>query len=143
DWIGAGKHLDEMKNLAKEMGIGEDVNFMGYISEKEQIISYLDKADVFILASRTEGLPRVIVEAMARGLPVLGTRVGGIPELVSEECLIERDNPMALALKIQYLIDNPELTNKISAENLERSKNYAEDILRERRKLFYRSLIST
>ncbi|MDM1295933.1 glycosyltransferase family 4 protein [Sphingobacterium sp. N143] len=139
-WIGAGKYMGEMIRLAKELGINEYVDFLGYIGDKEKVIEELDKADVFILASRTEGLPRVIVEAMARSLPVIGTNVGGIPELIKSEYLVIKDSPYDLASKIKELIEMPELANAAAHENIERAREFSEEILKERRHLFYRSL---
>lgn len=139
-WVGAGKHLEEMKNLAKKLNVESYVGFMGYISDKKQIISLLDTADLFVLASRTEGLPRAVIEAMARSLPVIGTRVGGIPELISDNLLIEKNNPEALALKIKFLIENSEIATGEGQRNLERSRDFSEKILKTRRTAFYQSL---
>lgn len=140
NWVGAGRHLDEMRELAKKLNITEYVRFLGYISDKDQILESLDDTDIFVLASRTEGLPRVVIEAMARGLPVIGTRVGGIPELVSENLLVDRNDPKALALKIQYVIDNPKLAAEEGARNLQKSHDFSENVLTSRRKVFYKSL---
>lgn len=139
-WIGAGKYQEEMKRLAKKLNVESDVCFKGYISDKNEIISLLDQSDLFVLASRTEGLPRVVIEAMARGLPVIGTRVGGIPELISERLLVEKNSPNALASKIKYIIDNPEIATDEARKNLENSKDYSEGILEMRRRDFYCSL---
>lgn len=140
-WIGAGRYIDEMRELAIQLQVNGLVNFKGYISDKQQIINSLDNSDLFVLASRTEGLPRVMIEAMARGLPVIGTRVGGIPELISKDFLVEKNDPEALALKIKFLLENPDIATIESRRNLEKSKDFSEVILAARRKKFYRSLI--
>lgn len=140
-WVGAGKHLEEMKRLAEELNIASDVDFIGYVNSKEQIFSLLDEADLFVLASRTEGLPRVVIEAMARSLPVIATRVGGVPELISKSFLIEKNNAESLALKIKFLKENPKIAIGESERNLEKSRDFSEKILKKRRKAFYQSLI--
>ncbi len=142
NWVGTGKYLPEMNTLASKLGIQSDINFIGYISEKEKMITLLDKADIFVLASRTEGLPRVVIEAMARGLPVIATRVGGIPELISEEFLINKNDPEALARKIKFLIANPKVAKIESEKNLVKSIEFSDRTLSIRRKEFYQSLIN-
>ena len=140
-WIGAGKHLGEMQELASSLGIEQYVNFLGYLSNRQEIQHNLDSADAFVLASRTEGLPRVVVEAMARALPVIATRVGGVPELISDQFLVEKDDPIGLASKILSLIDDPELFEDASKMNLQKASEFLESILSARRRLFYQSLL--
>lgn len=139
-WIGAGRYLKEMKLLAIHLGIEDKVDFVGYVSDKSTIINHLDKSDFFVLASRTEGLPRVIIEAMARGLPVIGTKVGGIPELVSDNLLISKSSPSDLADKIIFLVNNQDYANMESLRNLNLSRNYLEEKLTIKRNKFYQSL---
>jgi len=140
-WLGTGKYLEDMRILAKDLQIENSVSFEGYISDKSEIIAHLDKSDIFVLASRTEGLPRVVIEAMARGLPVIGTRVGGIPELISDKLLIEKNDPQALALKILFLIENSSTAFEEGRRNIEKSRLFSEKVLTNRRTQFYQSLI--
>lgn len=142
-WIGSGKYMESMKNMAEELGIKEKVDFLGFISNKQELIDQLDYADFFVLASRTEGLPRVIPEAFARALPVIGTKVGGIPELLQEDLLIDVNNPKQLADKIIQLIENPSNAEQISRENLEKAKEFSENILQQKRIEFYQKVKDT
>ena len=135
--IGDGKHKAELQDIVQGMGIGDCVEFVGHISEKKKVLQYLDNADLFVLPSRQEGLPRAMVEAMARGLPCIGTTVGGIPELLPEEDLVPPNDPVALADKIIEVITDPERMNRMSERNLRKAREFSEDILRERRKHFY------
>jgi glycosyltransferase involved in cell wall biosynthesis len=84
----------------------------------------LDKADVFVLPSYQEGLPRAMIEAMARALPCIGSTVGGIPELLNQEDMIPPGNVAALADKIRSVVTNPERMNMMSARNWEKAKKY-------------------
>ncbi len=141
-WLGAGKFLNPMKDLATEIGVSKNVQFLGFVSDRDKIIQFFDKADIFILVSRTEGLPRAIIEAMGRGLPVIGSNVGGIPELVSSDMLVEKDNHKALSEKIFFCLKNLKKTNSVAKENLEKSKKYLEVNLNFKREEFYTKLIT-
>jgi glycosyltransferase involved in cell wall biosynthesis len=83
-----------------------------------------------------------MIEAMARGLPCIGSDVGGIPELISASSLAPPDDVPALAAKIQEVLAAPGRLRKMSKENLERVPEYGEDILRLRRQAFYSHLAS-
>lgn len=139
-WLGDGMYKTQMQNLAKELGIGDYVDFKGNVGANE-VREQLLAADIFVLASRTEGLPRAVIEAMAVGLPCVGTNVGGIPELLEGKALIPKDDPIALAEKIKILISEPFFYNEQSARNLMESENYKESILCKKREEFYNYLI--
>lgn len=74
-----GAFASELHRLAEDIGVGGRVHLLGYRGDVPAILA---AADVFVLPSWAEGLPMVVLEAMAAGLPVIGTRIGGIPELV-------------------------------------------------------------
>lgn len=140
-WLGNGRFKNDMELLAKELNIESQITFPGNVS-KEQVQRYLEESDLFVLASRTEGLPRAVIEAMAIGLPCIGTDVGGIPELLSKEVLVQKNDVFALGTKIASLIRNPEFYNTQAKLNLNEACNYKEDVLRHRRKQFYEYLIN-
>ena len=135
-WLGKGKHLEEMVQLSKESKIAEKVNFLGQISDKNSINEHLDHSDVFVLASKTEGLPRVIIEAFARGLPVIATNVGGIPELMPKELLVNVDDVDGFYKLVVKLITEPNYYENISKTNLEKSKMFVEGTLQQNRMNF-------
>jgi glycosyltransferase involved in cell wall biosynthesis len=76
---GRGPLLDDLKAQADRLGIGTDVTFLGV---RHDIPALLSAADGFVLSSAWEGMPNVVMEALAAGVPVVATRVGGVPELV-------------------------------------------------------------
>jgi glycosyltransferase involved in cell wall biosynthesis len=125
---------------AHALGLNKKVRFLGELTAGDRVRAQLDTADLFVLPSRTEGLPRAMIEAMARALPCIGSTVGGIPELLPREDLIPPNDPHALARKIREVVTNPERMTQMSARNLEKAKEYRDDILNERRTEFYRYL---
>ena len=81
--VGDGPMRSAYERLAQELGIEERVEFRGLLP-KPELAERMRRADLFVLASRFENNPCVVLEAMASGLPVVATRVGGLPELVDQ-----------------------------------------------------------
>ena len=136
--IGDGKHRSELEARAKSLGLGERVSFLGQLSGGDAVMAQLDLADLFVLPSHQEGLPRAMVEAMARALPCIGSTVGGIPELLPPEDLVPPGNVAALASKIREVATNPERMARMSARNLQKAKDYTDEVLSQQRNEFYR-----
>jgi glycosyltransferase involved in cell wall biosynthesis len=80
--VGDGVMREPLSDLAADLGIGEFVHFAGYQSDTA---SYLGLMSVFALTSRSEGMPLGILEAWAAGVPVVASRVGGVPELIEHD----------------------------------------------------------
>jgi glycosyltransferase involved in cell wall biosynthesis len=138
--IGDGQHLPELRQLAQRLGVEQRVRFCGTLPPGGPIFAELDRAHLFVLVSRTEGLPRAMVEAMARGLPCVGTAVGGIPELLAAEDLVPPDNVRALAERLIELARQPERLAAMSRRNVQTAADYSEERLRDRRIECYRRL---
>ena len=136
--IGDGKHRSELEARAKSFSLGDRVSFLGQLSGGDAVIAQLDLADLFVLPSHQEGLPRAMVEAMARALPCIGSTVGGIPELLPPEDMIPPGDVAALAGKIRDVTTDPKRMARMSARNLEKAKEYRDEALREQRNEFYR-----
>jgi len=136
--IGDGRHRAELESRAAAAGLGARIEFSGQLPPGKAVRTQLDKADLFVLPSRTDGLPRAMIEAMARGLPCIGSTVGGIPELLPREDLVPPDNVAALARKICEVVRAPDRMACMSSRNLEKAKQYQERILRGRRIAFCR-----
>lgn len=81
--VGGGTYADQLKTMAQHLGLAERTKWLGVLSP-HQVAQTLRQADVLCLPSYTEGSPNVIKEAMASGLPVVATRIGGIPDLVHD-----------------------------------------------------------
>ena len=131
--IGEGRHRAELEARAYRRGIANQVTFTGQLPPGQAIRDHLDRADLFVLASKTEGLPRVMIEAMARGLPCIGTSVGGIPELLLPEDLVPPGQPAALAGVIATVVADAARMSRMSAANLEKAREYRDSALDARR----------
>lgn len=138
--IGDGRYRSRLEALAGRLGLADRVTFTGFLTSGEEIRRQLDEADLFVLPSRAEGLPRALVEAMARGLPAVGSTVGGIPELLPADLLVPPDDAAALAATIAALIGDPARMARESASNLVRAREFSIESLDRRRTAFYRLL---
>lgn len=136
-WVGDGLYRKELEKLAKTLGLDKRVNFCGHLANRDAVIQQLDRADVFVLPSHQEGLPRAMIEAMARGLPCIGSTVGGIPELLDFEDMVLPGDVTALAQKIREVVTNPERMARMSDSNLKKAQNYKDIVLQKRRIAFY------
>lgn len=131
--------IAKLLTYANQLGIGEQVEFVGYLSRTE-LDEFLSKADLFVMPTRAEGLPRVIIEAMAKGLPCITTPVSGNPELVSRHFLVDYYDTKTLAERIAELVTNQQLYELTSKENFEKSWKYEASVLEKRRDEFYKKL---
>jgi glycosyltransferase involved in cell wall biosynthesis len=138
--IGDGEYRDFLQNMAKDLQVEDSVEFVGKISDRTAIVKALDEADLFILPSRQEGLPRVLIEAMSRALPCIATNVGGVNELLDEKFIINVDDAESLAQKIEFLLTTEEVWNEQSARNLACSSEYRGRLVQQRREAFYRAV---
>lgn len=139
-WLGDGKFKNDMILLSNSLKIRNKINFLGNV-DANQVRDNLINSDLFVLASKTEGLPRAVIEAMATGLPCIGTNVGGIPELLDKAVLVPKGCEKSLAQKIEEVLLNPTFYNQQAARNLNEARNYSEDILSQRRNLFYKYIL--
>jgi glycosyltransferase involved in cell wall biosynthesis len=140
---GEGKYRPEFERRAATLGLGARARFLGQVPYGAGVREVLDRADLFVLPSRSEGLPRAIIEAMARGLPCIGSTVSGIPELLPAEDLVPPDDVPALTAKIREVLGDRARMQRMSVRNLAKAEDYREELLRARRRAFYRSLRET
>jgi len=137
--VGQGPLARQLEEHRDKLGLGARFSFLGY---REDPIPVLLAADVFCLSSRFEGLPIALLEAMAAGLPVVATRVGGIPSVVTdgkEGRLVPAADPTALAAAVRELRD-PGLRSRLAAAAHERARAFGMDRAVERQQELYESL---
>jgi len=121
--LGDGRLRGTYEALAEELALTDDVRFAGSVKSGKAVIEHLDNADILIMPSLTEGMPRALLEGMARGLPALAARVGGIPELLGENAMFPRGDSAALARMLETM--SPERLTAMSAANLHRSRDFS------------------
>lgn len=141
--VGDGDMRAKLIALAGRLGISQRVIFAGF---QHDVSQYLNKMDLFVLSSRTEGFPIALLEAMTMGLPVVATNVGGIPELVVNNetgILVRPSHPEELSKAILGLLSGPEKMRTIAEKGWERvlSSFSAEQYIRER-EVVYESALS-
>lgn len=111
-WIvGDGPRRASLEQLASDLKIEDQVFFLGWC-DRETLKAFYQSADIFVLPSLDEGMPNVLLEAMAMGLPVVATQISGSQELVKEGengFLVPPKNPAIMAQKLSQLIDNNSL----------------------------------
>lgn len=134
--VGDGKYKSQLQAQVNSLGLGQRVNFVGQLPAGKPVRVQLDQADLFILPSRQEGLPRAMIEAMARALPCIGSTIGGIPELLHPEEMVQPNDVEALADKIEAIIKDPKRMAEMSARNLDKSNEYKNSLLRQQRIAF-------
>ena len=121
--IGGGPMKNELEKLVFAAGLRDCVTLLQQMSQTE-LLSYYRQADIFALACEVQndgdrdGIPNVLVEAMAMGIPVVSTAISGIPELVENGVsglLVPEKNPLALAEAIKTLLLHPEMARHLGA----------------------------
>lgn len=136
-WVGDGIYKAQMIEYAKQHHVEEYVSFLGLLPAGKAVRDEMDNCDIFILVSRTEGLPRALIEAMARGKYCIATRVGGIPELLDDKWLIDPNSVEQLVDAIQRVANNNQLIQEQTEKNYVTVQEYKHSVLTSHRKAFY------
>ncbi|MDY0360335.1 MAG: glycosyltransferase [Desulforegulaceae bacterium] len=131
-------YFEMLEKKIKEKKLENIVTFLGFRSDTPDLYK---AADVFVLSSRSEGMPMVILEAMMSGLPVVATKVGGVPSTIRDTgILTESANPQKLSEAMQEIIKNKDELGK-KAENLAK-KEYSIDKMTDSYLSFFKKIIS-
>jgi glycosyltransferase involved in cell wall biosynthesis len=120
--VGEGRYHDELAGQIAAAGLEERVRLSGF-QERDKVLSIVKTGDIFVMPSRSEGTPVALLEAAALARPILATRVGGIPEMVTDgeqALLVEPGDGPALAAGLRRLCDDPALATRLGAQARER-----------------------
>ncbi len=135
--VGAG-NKERLENLAVKLGVKDNVKFLGPKSHDE-VFDWLDSIDIYIQSSKTEGMPRALIEAMSRACPCIGSNAGGIPELLQQNSIFKKGNYKELIIVLKNF--DEELRIEQAKINLEKSKKYSKDVLNSKRNDFYKKFL--
>ena len=135
--IGDGIDLPILKQQVVELGLDGHCELLGRIEWGKALFSYLDDCHLFLLPSLTEGMPRSLIEAMARGMPALGSRCGGIPELLPDSYLVAPNDVQAWAEAMIKLVNDPDELHEMSVVSFERSKEHWPRQLEKKKNAFW------
>lgn len=119
--VGRGSEEQVMADYHRTLGLGDRFTFLGL---REDVLRLLMAADIFVLPSRQEGLPIVLMEATSAGLPIVATAVGGVPQVLTDGVdglLVRPNSPSDLAAAMARLIGDPALRERLGAAALVRS----------------------
>jgi phosphatidyl-myo-inositol dimannoside synthase len=141
-FAGDGPMKNELQLLTREYNLVENVVFHGHISDRDELNNIIDSCDLFVMTSSSEGLPRAMLEAMARGLPAIGTRAPGVEELVRDSEQFEIGDTEGLATLIFRIFQSPTLLAELSEYSVQVAKQYSSEVLSPKRVRLYRLLQS-
>jgi glycosyltransferase involved in cell wall biosynthesis len=140
--VGDGDTRSDFETLAADLGVSENVKFLGKVQAGTEVFALLDQADIFVLPSRQEGLPRVVIEAMARALPCFASALPGNYELLEPRFLVGLDDDQDWAEKLRHAINEPEFLARASQANLSAARRYTVGKIQPIRNEFYQTLCS-
>lgn len=142
--IGRGTQRQHLEDLVERLDMASNVRITGYVPDEELLEAYRDSVAVVIPSIGPENFPTVALEALGVGRPLIGTRMGGIPELISHEdngLLVEAGDVAALANAMSRLLGDPELGARMGARSAERAGEYGIDLFLDRLEEHYREVI--
>ncbi|QYZ80373.1 glycosyltransferase family 1 protein [Methanofollis formosanus] len=127
--VGDGEERNYLEELTDRLEMRGWVDFVGKVPH-QRIPDYMCKADIFVLPSLSESFGIVNIEAMAFGLPVVATRVGGLPDIIEEGVngyLVEAKKPDQIAHKLLILLQNNTIMEEISINNIRKAEMFTWD----------------
>lgn len=131
---GDGNQCKNLRLLTSELDLINNITFLNFMPENE-VIQMLSSADIFVLPSRFENAPMALMEALASGVPVIASNVGGIPHILDNGrigILFQSENPEDLAQKIIKLLNDPKFGERLSGIGKEMLKEYSWDMIVEK-----------
>jgi len=142
--VGDGPERSLLEREVIRLGVGDRVHLLGFVPH-EHVPAVLSSADLLVLPSLYEELGTVLLEAMWVGLPIVASRTGGIPDVITDRVhglLVAPGDPEALARAIDRLLAEPNLARRMGEAARERAKNYDWEALAERVLNVYRGVIA-
>jgi glycosyltransferase involved in cell wall biosynthesis len=138
--VGTGRYRESLEQCTRDLGIEGQVTFRGAIPWGPKLMEEFDRADVFVLPSLVEVMPRALLEAMARGLPCIATRVGAVAEVIPGQNLVEPRDAESLSNLLSVVVGDPLRMKRMSKENLQMARSFESRLLMPRWLRFHRDL---
>ncbi|MBK8913567.1 MAG: glycosyltransferase family 4 protein [Phycisphaerales bacterium] len=138
--VGVGPQLEALRARAAGGPLAGHVRFSGWVPLGPELYRRLDEGDLYVQPSLTEGTPRALLEAMARGLPALGSNVGGIPALVSADALLPAGDADAWAAALRGLIGQREELARRSKDCFDLAMRFHPDVMHARKREYWTTL---
>ena len=130
--LGDGEQRQSLIKLTNDLGLSDSVHFMGYVDQRT-VFEMMKLSDVFVLPSKVEGNPRVLIEAMVNKVPIVTTNVPGIKDMVQHMktgYLIDNQQPEELAYAIEYILKNKqESANMVKRAYAFANQNFSKEIV--------------
>ncbi len=120
--VGEGNYMEDLQTLSAKLELQSKVRFYGYCP-REKLVRLYNRSDIFVLPSMAESFGMVFVEAMSCGLPVIGARVGGVPDIIKADngMLVEPDSVSDVVNAISSLASKPDVRTQMGLANREKA----------------------
>lgn len=135
--------VDSINALIQSLNIGDLIHFVGWVNAKERE-SILERSNCLILPSYYEGIPICILEAMSMGLAIIATKVGGVPDIVTNKkngLLVKSHDVNEIVNSIRTLINNPYLVEKFGIENITKAEAFYPENVKNQLTELYRQIL--
>ena len=143
---GAGPEEPKLRLQVDRLGLSRNVTFLGYVDYGADLFDVYKNNDIFILPSLTEGCPQVLFEAMACGIPIVATKVGGVPYLINDEengLLVDLQSSTQIVEAVLRLVNEPELGKRLVTKGLSTVRNHTIEVQTQRMMAYVGRLVSS
>lgn len=142
--IGTGPEEENLKNLTKQLELEDNIEFLGFVEEHDDVMKVVNSSDVFCLPSIVEGFGIVIIEAQSLETPFVAARIPPVVESSGQKggLFFEPKNYKELAKQILTILNDKELYKKLQIEGLENKNNYTKEVIGDKLNKAYESLFN-
>jgi glycosyltransferase involved in cell wall biosynthesis len=133
--VGAGSEEIRLKLKVRNLELDQSVQFLGYVTHSQRLFDLYRTSDIFVLSSLTEGFPQTLFEAMACGIPIVATKVGGVPSLIEDEhngLLVSPGSPTEICSAVLRLVDDSKLRSCLVRNGFATAKQHTMEGERDR-----------
>lgn len=125
--VGTGREAETLRRQIDQLGLDQHVVFLGYVKHGTELFDTYKESDIFVLPSLTEGCPQVLFEAMACGVPIVATSVGGVPYLIKDGengLLVRSGSSREIFGAVKRLMNDPRLGNRLAKKGIATVRNH-------------------